>query len=156
MFKPTRSVIPSPFQGNSQGGSENLELTKQTMHTPTRINPIVKQRSRRLRGSMTVAEQKLWSMLRKRQIGGFKFRRQHPLGSFILDFACLEAKLVIEVDGGQHADQQDYDKQRTDWLQRQGYHVIRFWNNEVLNDIEAVKEAIWRKLSYLPPSHPSP
>jgi len=126
------------------------------MHKSTRINPTAKQRARRLRSSMTEAEQRIWSILRKRQIGGYKFRRQHPLGSFILDFACLEAKLVIEIDGGQHTDQRDYDQQRTDWLESQGYHVMRFWNNEVLNKTEAVKEAIWQNLCSLPPSQPSP
>ena len=120
----------------------------------TRVNPTTKQRSRTLRSSMTDAEQRMWSILRKRQMDGYKFRRQHPLGSFILDFVCLEAKLIIEVDGGQHAEQQDYDQRRTQWLKTQGYHVMRFWNNEVLNDIEAVKEAIWRKLCSLYP-HPN-
>jgi very-short-patch-repair endonuclease len=92
---------------------------------------------------MTDAEQALWRMLRGRQIADLKFRRQHPFGDYILDFVCLEIKLVIEVDGGQHSEQTDYDEVRTHRLQKAGFHVLRFWNNEVLREIEAVKEKMW-------------
>lgn len=86
---------------------------------------------------MTDAEHRLWSLLRARQLNGHKFRRQHPVGSFVLDFACLEQKLAVEVDGGQHADSEQ-DRQRTAWLEAQGWRVIRFWNNEVLSNPEGV------------------
>lgn len=92
------------------------------------------QNARALRQSATTAEQLLWRHLRNRQLVGAKFRRQHPLGSYILDFVCLEHGLVVEVDGGQHADlqAQGYDQQRTVWLQQQGLRVLRFWNHEVV------------------------
>ena len=112
--------------------------------------------SRVLRGSMTDAELRLWRSLRRRQMGRFKFRRQHPFGDYILDFVCFEAKLVIEVDGGQHAISPAHDEQRTRWLERQGFRVLRFWDNDVLRDTEAVKESIWRVLQNPPPSQPSP
>lgn len=106
---------------------------------------------------MTDAEKLLWRHLRMEQFGGYKFRRQHPLGNYIADFVCLEAVLVLEVDGGQHAESADNDEIRTQWLEAKGLHVMRFWNNEVLNNIEGVKLVIWNYLSkFQPPSQPSP
>ena len=92
---------------------------------------------------MTHAERALWCVLRSRQVSGIKFRRQHPFGNYILDFVSHEIKLVIEIDGGQHGKQAEYDDIRTSELQAAGFQVFRFWNNEVLQDIEAVKEKIW-------------
>src|SRR4030067_3471325 len=89
-----------------------------------------------LRKNMSNAEQALWNVLRGRQVSGLKFRRQHPLGDYILDFVCLEYKLVIEVDGGQHGQQAGYDENRTQELHAAGFRVLRFWNNEVLKEIE--------------------
>ncbi|HSG93422.1 MAG TPA: endonuclease domain-containing protein, partial [Methylotenera sp.] len=103
--------------------------------------------SRQLRSEMTVAETHLWQHLRTRQICGKKFRRQHPVGKYILDFACIEAKLAIEVDGGQHNELQNYDNQRTAWLEVLGWKVLRFWNNEVLQNIEGVLEEILNALT---------
>ncbi len=111
-----------------------------------RIKPSTKANVRDLRREMTDAERLLWRHLRRRQVEGLKFRRQHPLGRFIVDFVCIEAALVIEVDGGQHGERQAQDAARTAWLNRQGYRVLRFWNNEVLNDIDAVRQAIWSEL----------
>ena len=111
---------------------------------------------RNLRNAMTDAELRLWQCLRQRQMGGFKFRRQHPFDDYILDFVCLEAMLVIEVDGGQHGDHAASDMIRTAALAKAGFRVLRFWNNEVLNEIEAVKESIWQALHNPSPSHPSP
>jgi len=104
---------------------------------------------------MSDAEQALWNLLRGRQIYGLKFRRQHPFGDYILDFVCLENKLVIEVDGGQHGQQAGYDESRTQELQAAGFHVLRFWNNEILKEIEAVREKIWLAVQELQP-HPPP
>ena len=123
----------------------------------TRTRPKTKVHSRNLRNDMTDAEKKLWTALRGRQLNGFKFRRQHPAGNYILDFVCLEAMLVIELDGGQHQQQQFYDQQRDSWLVAQGFRVLRFWNNEVLNQFDSVCEEIWRGLEkFAPPSQPSP
>jgi very-short-patch-repair endonuclease len=97
--------------------------------------------ARALRVTMTDAERRLWACLRGRRLVGYKFRRQHPLGRFIVDFACIEHRLVIEVDGGQHCDSPD-DERRTAWLERQGWRVLRFWNNEVLTNSEGVQETI--------------
>jgi very-short-patch-repair endonuclease len=98
---------------------------------------------RRLRNEMTHAEKELWHLLRGRQVSSIKFRRQHPYGNYILDFFSLGIKLVIEIDGGQHGEHTEYDAIRTKELQSGGFQVLRFWNNEVLHDIEAVKEKIW-------------
>ncbi|MEK6592334.1 MAG: endonuclease domain-containing protein [Pseudomonadota bacterium] len=114
--------------------------------------------SRSLRKNPTDAEKKLWAHLRRKQVSGHRFRRQHPLGRYIVDFICLEAKLIVEIDGGQHAGSVLNDAQRTQWLQRQGFRVARFWNNEVLESTEAVLTEIARLLvpQDFPPPYPSP
>jgi len=103
-------------------------------------------RARELRKRLTNAEKELWKHIRLRQIAGHKFRRQQPIGTYIADFACLEKKLVVEVDGGQHSEQSSYDEERTAWLESQGYRVLRFWNNEVLKEIEIVLDVIAKVL----------
>ena len=107
---------------------------------------------------MTDAERKLWRGLRMRQMHGYKFRRQFPLGSYIVDFVCLEARLIVEVDGGQHANEEYGDTKRDDWLKSQGFRVLRYWNNQVLNELDAVLADIARELElyFGPPSQPSP
>ena len=116
---------------------------------------------RDLRNRMTDAENRLWRCLRSRQIAGFKFRRQHPFLDFVLDFVCLENRLVVEIDGGQHQEcEQDVVRDRR--LNEAGFRVLRFWNNQVLQETEAVVEAIWTALSdgsdkaKRPPSPPQP
>ncbi|HEX4508034.1 MAG TPA: DUF559 domain-containing protein [Alphaproteobacteria bacterium] len=91
--------------------------------------------ARELRSNMTDAEGRLWYHLRRRQIAGARFRRQHPIGPCVADFFCADAKLIIEVDGGQHAEDSGV---RTAWLEAEGYRVIRFWNNDVMSNTEAV------------------
>ena len=108
-----------------------------------------------LRSAMTEAERRLWSRLRGEQLG-VKFRRQHPLGNYVLDFACLDPKLVLEVDGSQHLEQVEYDAARTAWLQGQGYVVLRFWSNEVLSETDAVVARIYHMLEQVPPPAPTP
>ena len=103
---------------------------------------MVSETARRLRENPTEAEKRLWDALRHRQIDSHRFRRQHPLGAYVVDFVCLAEKLVVEVDGGQHAVDQERDEARTIWLQSRGYRVLRFWNNEVLENTEGVAEAI--------------
>ena len=94
----------------------------------------------------------LWQALRKNQLNGNRFRRQHPIGQYIADFACIERKVVIELDGGQHQDQVAYDERRTAFLHGNGWRVLRFWNNDVLNNIEGVLSVIEEELTVLPPS----
>ena len=81
-----------------------------------------------------------------KQMAGNRFRRQQSIGPYIVDFVCLEKKFVIELDGGQHAERTVYDAERTAWLESQGFRVLRFWNNQVLEEIETAKEVIWKEL----------
>ena len=108
-----------------------------------RIAPAILQRSRDFRHPLTPTEAKVWQAVRRRQLG-FKIRRQHPIGRFIVDFHCAEAKLVIEIDGDSHVppDQTDYDTERTRWLEERGYRVIRFAAQQVEDDLAGVVEAI--------------
>ena len=119
----------------------------------SRLSPRTKTNARSLRKNMTNVERLLWGELRCRQLQGFKFRRQHPLGRYIVDFVCIELKLVIELDGGQHSEQQDYDERRSQWLGQRGFKVVRFWNNDVIENLEGVME---RLCCCLPSSRPSP
>jgi len=98
--------------------------------------------ARNLRRSQTDAERKLWLLLRDRRLAGFKFRRQHPIGPFIVDFCCTEVKVIVELDGGHHALTHDGDAARGRYLTGQGYRVLRFWNNEVLGNTFGVLERI--------------
>ncbi len=103
---------------------------------------MLKKFQKTLRTNHTEAEKLLWRQLRNRRFQGWKFRRQHILQGYIVDFVCLERKLVIELDGGQHAVQEAYDQQRTQTLEGEGFRVVRFWNNEVLNNLEGVLETL--------------
>ena len=105
-----------------------------------------RKRAQELRRQSTEAEKKLWLHLRNRQISGVKFRRQAPIGPYIADFLAVDALLVIELDGGQHSNRLRYDEKRTTWLERRGYRVLRFWNNDVLANTEGVIEVIQRFL----------
>jgi very-short-patch-repair endonuclease len=99
-------------------------------------------RARALRRQMTEAEQRIWRMLRMRQAGGYRFRRQAPIGRYIADFVCHEARLIIEIDGGQHDAAAPVEVERCRFLADQGYRMLRFWNNEVLGNPEGVLMAI--------------
>ena len=101
------------------------------------------QRARDLRKHPTEAEHRLWRRLQRRQIADAKFRRQQPLGPYIVDFVCLEHRLIVEIDGGQHAGQATADERRTLWLEQRGFRVLRFWNNEVLAHTDDVAQAIF-------------
>jgi very-short-patch-repair endonuclease len=113
--------------------------------------------ARHLRSEPTRAERKLWSRLRNRRFLGLKFKRQVPIDRFVADFVCLDAKLIIEVDGGQHAERAAADAQRTQMLESLGYVVLRFWNNEVLGNIDGVLEfiALTIEPEALEPPHPA-
>ncbi len=110
---------------------------------------------RKLRSEMTDAGKALWKVLRRRQVSNLKFRRQHPFGDYILDFVCLENKLVIEVDGGQHGERAEYDETRTQDLVNAGFRVLRFWNTDILQEMEGVRERIWRAVQERQ-AHPIP
>jgi very-short-patch-repair endonuclease len=112
-------------------------------------------RARGLRQTMTDAERTLWRHLRNRQLSGLKFRRQHEIDRYIVDFVCTEALLIVELDGGQHADQVNYDERRTQQLEAMGYRVRRFWNNDVLVNIDSVLEVVMEALAS-PAPHPNP
>jgi very-short-patch-repair endonuclease len=98
--------------------------------------------AKQLRQTHTLAEQRLWYYLRNRHFLGIKFRRQVPIGHYIADFICFEYRLIIEVDGGQHAEQLEYDEVRTQWFETNGYSVLRFWNHDVIKNIEGVLQKI--------------
>jgi very-short-patch-repair endonuclease len=118
---------------------------------PRRSTPLGYKKARLLRKSLTPAEMKLWACLRGNQLNEVNFRRHtcpggrcqgHAIGNFVVDFVSIKNKLVIELDGSQHLDQEEYDVERTLYLESRGYKVIRFWNNQVMNDIEGVVRAI--------------
>ena len=110
-----------------------------------RIHPIIKKYSRVLRKDLTDAEQLLWRHLRANQLG-IKFRRQHSVGRYILDFACISAQLAIELDGGQHIEMYTQDTERTAWLEDKGWRILRFWNNEVFDNVDGVLAHILSRL----------
>lgn len=112
-----------------------------------------RDRARRLRRVQTEAERRLWMRLRDRQLHNAKFRRQHPVGPFITDFCCPEHRLVVELDGGQHVVQAEADQARTAFLTQRGYRVLRFWDHEVMEDMEAVLQQI---VAELRDPHPDP
>ena len=112
-------------------------------------------RSRELRQTATEAECKLWQQISARKLQGVRFNRQFPVGQYICDFVSRERKLIIELDGGQHAIAVEYDAKRTRFLETQGYRVIRFWNNEVMENIDGVLQVIGQTLDNMPSPGPS-
>ena len=96
------------------------------------------EQARKLRRDTTDAEKLLWTHIRNWNLAGLKFRRQHPIGRYVTDFCCEEEKLVVELDGGQHADGTDHDERRTKYIEKYDYRVVRYWNSEVVNNIDAV------------------
>jgi len=131
--------VPSPFGRDRVRGSKTLTT-----------------RARDLRHNSTDAELLLWKHLRGRRLEGFKFKRQLVIEPYIVDFVCLEVKLIVEADGGQHSEQIVYDNKRTSKLECLGYRVLRFWNNEILNETQGVLEVIRLALIGIPSPQPSP
>ena len=105
---------------------------------------------------MTEAERRLWQILRSHQMTGYKFRRQVPIGRYIADFVCHEARLIVEIDGGQHDRSSPQEAERSGFLQNQGDHILRFWNNEVLANPDGVHQTIAGELRRITPTQPSP
>ena len=105
-------------------------------------NPKAQQRAQVLRKRTTDSERLLWSHLRRRQLRGYRFRRQVPIGNYIADFVCIEARLIIELDGSQHQEQRVYDEQRTRYLEQRGYKIFRVWDNQAFTETQSVLETI--------------
>lgn len=145
---------PSPGKGEDRWGLTPPSHPSKATFTHTRVRTA---RARRLRANMTDAERKLWSVLRGGQMGP-SFRRQHPIGNYVADFWCADARLVVEVDGGQHGLAREVirDARRSDALARQGIKVIRFWNNDVLNNIDGVWQLIAAEVAERAGSTPTP
>ena len=112
--------------------------------------------ARGLRKNSTDAERLLWRHLKAKQLDGLKFRQQEQIGRFIADFVCYEKRLIIEADGGQHAQEKEKDEERTQWLNSQGFTVLRFWNKEILTNIEGVMEVIQMHCQHPPLLNPLP
>ncbi len=140
------SFVPLPPRGGGAGGEGANSLA-------TEDEPWLQARARELRQQQTPDEQALWQQLRAKRFSGHKFRRQQVLGRFIVDFVCFAQRLIVELDGGQHAEAVDYDNHRDTWLEQQGFRVLRFWNNEWSKQPEAVLESIWQALQQ---EHPLP
>src|SRR5689334_3037092 len=117
-------------------------------------NKFATGRARKLRANSTDVELRLWHHLRSRSLAGFKFSRQEPIGPYIVDFVCREQKVVVEVDGSQHATD-PRDASRDQWLVEHGYRVLRFWNNDVLTNTNGVLETILDRLQAEQPPHPA-
>ena len=112
-------------------------------------NPRLLRNARQLRNRMTDAEQCLWQHLRDRRLNGYKFRRQQPIGNYIADFVCIRPKLIVEADGSQHDEQRAYDETRSENLRALGFHILRFWNHDILQQTEAVLTVILNTLEVL-------
>ena len=128
-----------------------------TVFNPARQNPKLKDHARELRANSTDAEKALWQKIRGQQLGA-RFRRQHIIEPFIVDFYCVEVKLAIELDGGQHGEAKDkrYDEQRARYLESMGIFILRFWNNDVLRNIDGVMSAIAVRIESLKVSSAPP
>ena len=111
-----------------------------------RTTPKIFGRAKQLHRNMTPAEEKLWKYLRAHRMGDVHFRNQHAIGNYIVDFCAPRRKLIIELDGSQHLDQQEYDAERTKYLELRGYQALRFWNHDVMNHIDEVLNVIWKVL----------
>ena len=110
---------------------------------------VLQARAKKLRQNMSEAETRLWHHLRAGRLNGYKFRRQQPMGNYIVDFVCVTPKLIIEADGGQHAEQAEYDQARSLYLNDLGFTVLRFWNDEILRQTDEVLAEILRVLQEL-------
>ena len=117
---------------------------------PKNTTPKMMHRAGELRQNQTEAEAKLWSRLRAHRMAGVQFRRQHAIGNYVVDFCSPRRKLIIELDGSQHLDHADYDLGRTRYLEAKGYRVFRFWNNDIMNDIEIVLNTICNEINKVP------
>jgi very-short-patch-repair endonuclease len=135
--------LPLPQLKTAIGGGR--EGVRVRMHK--RTTPKIFRRAKELHRNMPPAEAKLWGHLRAHRMGNVHFRNQHAIGNYIVDFCAPRKKLIIELDGSQHLEQQEYDEERTKYLETRGYRVLRFWNNDVMNNTDTVLEVIWDALN---------
>ena len=154
--------ITPPLRGSRQAKGDSPQASRwgdhAAPHPPRRwaeikrqYSPQTLQRAQALRQNQTSAEGLLWHYLSRKQLAGYRFRRQQPIGPYIADFACLSEKLLIELDGGQHAERTASDNRRDRFLQEKGYRVLRFWNHEVFENCFGVLESIYAALPHHPP-----
>src|SRR4029077_18176866 len=128
------------------GGKQPVVVFHHICAASLQPNARVNDYARELRNNATEAERRLWRHLQRRQLGGFKFRRQRPVGPYICDFVCLEASIVVELDGSQHVIQAPYDANRDAFLRSNGFRVLRFWNGDVLSQTDSILETIYEAL----------
>ena len=163
----TRGAASTPHPHPSPQG-EGLKLQLQPSHQPVKghdqvllpgekggvegLQSLMKSRARSLRRNSTDAEIILWQHLRDRRLLGCKFRRQVPIGKYIVDFLCEDPPISIELDGGQHMEQERYDQTRTNWLQANGFLVLRFWNNDIAENLEGVLESLFSTIEKSKPA----
>ena len=112
-----------------------------------RTTPKIFRHAKELHRNLSQAEAKLWKHLRAHRMSDVHFRNQHAIGNYIVDFCAPRRKLIIELDGSQHLEQKEYDEERTRYLETRGYRILRFWNNDIMNDIETVLKVIWNMLN---------
>ena len=144
------ALAPSSRWGKTQHGYSTWKEIQRSYSKKTL------EQAKALRQRQTDAEGLLWHYLRKKQLGGYKFRRQQPIGPYIVDFACMPEKLLVELDGGQHAERADHDERRDAFLRSKGFRVLRFWNNEVFENCFGVLERVYEALPNPPPRQPEP
>ena len=132
-------ACPAAFAGSIGGGQGGGPLHKRT-------TPKTFAHAKELHRNPTPAETKLWAQLRAHRMGNVHFRNQHAIGNYVVDFCAPRKKLIIELDGSQHLEQEEYDTERTTVLESKGYRILRFWNNDVLNNLDAVLKVIWSAL----------
>ena len=135
--------------GGDAAGRPNYEMKKQSA-------PGAHARARALRHDMTEAERRVWQILRSHRMKGYKFRRQVPIGRYVADFVCHEARLIVEIDGGQHDRSSRRETERTEFVQNEGYRILRFWNNEVLENLDGVHQKIAEELGRITPTQTLP
>jgi very-short-patch-repair endonuclease len=149
--------LPLVGRGGAEGAGVGIVYDRVTRMPHSAITKRTRVQARSMRRAPTDAERRMWWILRSLKPLGMHFRRQAPIGKYVADFAWHEGKLVVEIDGGQHAEaQHSYDERRTTWLESQGYRVIRFWNTEVLKAPRSVGEAVLLAASKNPTPNPSP
>ncbi|MCY4394493.1 MAG: endonuclease domain-containing protein [Rhodospirillaceae bacterium] len=145
---PPSTSLREATSPSEEGEESKVQRAKRT--------DFAKKLARRLRKQPTDAENRLWYFLHKKQLDGLRFKRQEPIGNYVADFVCPTLKLIVEVDGGQHGIEVEKDEARTAWLESQGYTVIRFWNNEVMENIEGVLATVREEVAALKGNRTTP